>query len=66
MDTHMTIRTKRKAPPAVYALARQMLAVRRTVTARSTEESQRAARWALAWYSWYSASWISSSSAHLH
>lgn len=50
MDTHMTIRTSRNAPPAVYALQRQMLAVRRTVTARSVEESQRAARWALAWY----------------
>ncbi|HEX5341470.1 MAG TPA: hypothetical protein VFX55_03170 [Duganella sp.] len=46
----MTIRPSRKAPPAVYALQRQMLAVRRTVTALSVEESQRAARWALAWY----------------
>jgi hypothetical protein len=50
MDTHMTIRPRRKAPPAVYALQRQMLAVRRTVTALSVEESQRAARWAQAWY----------------
>ena len=46
----MTNRPSRKAPPAVYALERQMLAVRRTVTALSVEESQRAARWALAWY----------------
>jgi len=50
MDTHMTIRTSRNAPPAVYALQRQMMAVRRTVTARSIDESQRAARWAQAWY----------------
>jgi len=46
----MTIRTSRNAPPAVYALQRQMMAVRRTVTARSIDESQRAARWAQAWY----------------
>jgi hypothetical protein len=50
MDTHMTIRSRRKAPPAVYALQRQMQAVRRTVMARSVDESQRAARWAQAWY----------------
>lgn len=46
----MTIRPRRKAPPAVYALQRQMLAVRRTVSALTVDESQRAARWAQAWY----------------
>ncbi|RZT09762.1 hypothetical protein SAMN05216319_1795 [Duganella sp. CF402] len=46
----MTIRPRRKAPPAVYALQRQMAAVRRTVTALTVDESQRAARWAQAWY----------------
>lgn len=37
-------------PPAAYALQRQMLAIRRTIGALSVDESQRAARWAQAWY----------------
>lgn len=50
MDTHTTTRPPRKMPPAAYALQRQMLAIRRTIGALSVDESQRAARWAQAWY----------------
>jgi len=35
---------------ASYALHRQKIAVERTLYARSAEESQLAARWALAWH----------------
>jgi hypothetical protein len=35
---------------ATYALQRQKIAVERTLYARSAEESQLAARWALAWH----------------
>jgi len=51
MDTsHITSSKPRKPHPAAYALHRQMLAVRRTVTATSVAESERASRWAQAWY----------------
>ncbi|KQQ40147.1 hypothetical protein ASF61_05000 [Duganella sp. Leaf126] len=39
-----------KPHPAAYALHRQMVAVQRTMTAATVEESMRAARWANAWY----------------
>ncbi len=51
MDTSNTNQAKPRKPlPAAYALHRQMLAVQRTVTAASVAESERAARWAHAWY----------------
>ena len=50
MDTHNTIRPRRKFHPAAYAMHRQMQAVRRTMAAATVEESQTAARWAQAWY----------------
>jgi hypothetical protein len=50
MDTHTTTRQVRKFHPAAYAMQRQMRAVRRTMSADTVEESQRAARWAQAWY----------------
>jgi hypothetical protein len=42
--------TRRKPPPAAYALHRQMRAVQRCMTASTVEESIRATRWASAWY----------------
>ena len=39
-----------KPPPAAYALHRQMKAVQRCMLANTVEESQRATRWASAWY----------------
>lgn len=50
MDTQTTHHRQRKYPPAAYALHRQMAAVRRAMTAKTVEESQKAARWAQAWY----------------
>jgi hypothetical protein len=48
MDTsHITAK---KPTPAAYALHRQMTAVHRTITAPSVAESERASRWAHAWY----------------
>ncbi|KQN70628.1 hypothetical protein ASF04_12430 [Duganella sp. Leaf61] len=48
MDTsHSTVK---KHPPAAYALHRQMVAVQRTMSAATVEESVRASRWANAWY----------------
>lgn len=39
-----------KPPPAAYALHRQMRAVQRCIAASTVEESERATRWATAWY----------------
>jgi hypothetical protein len=51
MDTQTTPRRHpRQYTPAAYALHRQMMAVHRTMSAATVEESQRAARWAQAWY----------------
>lgn len=50
MDTHTHIDQPRKFHPAAYAMHRQMLAVRRTISATTLEESEAAARWAQAWY----------------
>jgi len=50
MDTYITTRPRRRYHPAAYAMQRQMEAVRRTIAAATVEESQRAARWAQAWY----------------
>jgi hypothetical protein len=50
MDTQTNIIEPRKYPPAAYAMHRQMVAVRRTISAATVEESQAAARWAQAWY----------------
>ncbi|MYM66733.1 hypothetical protein GTP45_07815 [Pseudoduganella sp. FT55W] len=50
MDTQTTTRRSRQYTPAAYALHRQMTAVRRAMSATTVEESQRAARWAQAWY----------------
>lgn len=50
MDTQYNITKPRKQPPAAYALHRQMVAVRRAISAATVEESQAAARWAQAWY----------------
>ncbi|NYE59497.1 hypothetical protein FHW58_000649 [Duganella sp. 1224] len=50
MDTHTNTTTPRKYTPAAYAMHRQMVAVRRTISATTIEESQAAARWAQAWY----------------
>ncbi|MRW84055.1 hypothetical protein GJ698_08080 [Pseudoduganella sp. FT26W] len=50
MDTHTNITSPRKYHPAAYAMHRQMVAVRRTISAPTVEESQAAARWAQAWY----------------
>ncbi|OFA03902.1 hypothetical protein [Duganella phyllosphaerae] len=48
MDTSLNI--AKKPPPAAYALHRQMMAVQRTMSAATVEESVRASRWANAWY----------------
>ena len=48
MDTSHNI--PRKTHPAAYALHRQMLAVQRTMNASTVAESERASRWANAWY----------------
>ena len=48
MDTSLTI--VKKPHPAAYALHRQMMAVQRTMSAATVEESVRASRWANAWY----------------
>lgn len=40
----------KKSHPAAYALHRQMIAVQRTMSAASVAESERASRWAHAWY----------------
>lgn len=48
MDTSHS--TPKKPTPAAYALHRQMRAVQRTITAPSVAESERASRWAHAWY----------------
>ncbi|MYM27592.1 hypothetical protein GTP58_04605 [Duganella sp. CY15W] len=50
MDTQTNITKPRKYHPAAYAMHRQMVAVRRTISAATLEESQSAARWAQAWY----------------
>jgi hypothetical protein len=50
MDTHTDNSRSRKYHPAAYAMHRQMVAVRRTISAPTVEESQAAARWAQAWY----------------
>jgi hypothetical protein len=50
MDTHPELIKPRKFPPAAYAMHRQMVAVRRTISANTVEESEAAARWAQAWY----------------
>jgi hypothetical protein len=50
MDTHTYITSPRKYPPAAYAMHRQMVAVRRAISAKTVEESQAATRWAQAWY----------------
>ncbi|TFW15690.1 hypothetical protein [Duganella callida] len=50
MDTQSTTASPRKFHPAAYAMHRQMVAVRRTISAATIEESQAAARWAQAWY----------------
>ena len=51
MDTSLNTSSKpRKPQPAAYALHRQMLAVQRTMSAASVAESERASRWAHAWY----------------
>ncbi|MRX10589.1 hypothetical protein GJ697_22410 [Pseudoduganella sp. FT25W] len=50
MDTHTNNSKPRKYHPAAYAMHRQMVAVRRTISAPTVEESQAAARWAQAWY----------------
>jgi hypothetical protein len=50
MDTQPNNTNPRKFPPAAYAMHRQMVAVRRTISAGTVEESQAAARWAQAWY----------------
>jgi len=50
MDTHTHFSNPRKYHPAAYAMYRQMAAVRRTISAKTVEESQAAARWAQAWY----------------
>ncbi len=50
MDTHTHISKPRKYPPAAYAMHRQMVAVRRAISAATVEESQAATRWAQAWY----------------
>lgn len=42
--------TPRKSHPAAYALHRQMMAVQRTMNAATVAESERALRWANAWY----------------
>ena len=48
MDTSLNI--AKKPHPAAYALHRQMMAVQRTMSAATVEESVRASRWANAWY----------------
>lgn len=48
MDTSLDI--AKKPHPAAYALHRQMMAVQRTMSAATVEESVRASRWANAWY----------------
>lgn len=40
-----------KHTPAARALHRQMMAVQRTMSAPTVEESMLASRWAMAWYS---------------
>ncbi|WP_229256887.1 hypothetical protein [Duganella lactea] len=50
MDTHTHLIKPRNYHPAAYALYRQMVAVRRAISAKTVEESQAAARWAQAWY----------------
>jgi hypothetical protein len=49
MDTSTTTPT-RKPHPAARALHRQMMAVQRTMSAPTVEESENASRWAQAWY----------------
>jgi hypothetical protein len=46
MDTLQTP----KHTPAARALHRQMMAVQRTMSAPTVEESMLASRWAMAWY----------------
>jgi hypothetical protein len=48
MDTSYSI--LQKPHPAAYALHRQMMAVQRTMSAATVAESERASRWAHAWY----------------
>lgn len=48
MNTSLNI--AKKPHPAAYALHRQMLAVQRTMSAATVEQSMRASRWANAWY----------------
>lgn len=45
-----TLNIAKKPHPAAYALHRQMLAVQRTMSAATVDESMRASRWANAWY----------------
>ena len=45
-----TSHINRKPPAAAYALHRQMMAVRRSMSATTVEESVMANKWAVAWY----------------